>query len=159
MICTQTQQQLSLRDPARGRGNPFSRPRAHAGRSGTGHYIQPQDKPICMIADDMHPNTPIPVIAGPRKGSWQSVLPSFVPLEGVPRETLGRFPRALFAVTVSGNPYSRPLSTCRENGDGSYKLRDPVRAPGPAMTHILRFSCNYGSRRGTGPEVTDRHSR
>ena len=26
MICTQTQQQLSLRDPVRGRGNPFSRP-------------------------------------------------------------------------------------------------------------------------------------
>ena len=39
MICTQMHRYLSLRDPVRGRGNPYSRPLVHAGRNRTGVTI------------------------------------------------------------------------------------------------------------------------
>ena len=85
-------------------------------------------KPVCMVADDMYPNGAITVIARPRKGSWQSVLPSpcaswekrdgslFIQPQGIPICTIAdvMYPNAATTVIARprrgrGNPYSRPL--------------------------------------------------
>ncbi len=153
MICTQTQQQLSLRDPVKGSWQSvLPSPCTSLEKKDGSLLIQPQDTPICTIADDMCPNATITVIARPRKGSWQSVLPSPCPLGGSP----GGKPRKVSPVTISvfflrGSLRRATFFAAKESGERN-RQRGPIsrRSPLGSLPDDEGGSAPFEPQRGTG---------
>ena len=123
-----------------------------------------------MIADDLHPNARSPVIARPRRGRGNPFSRPFFPLEGVPWETLGRFPRALlrflFCGGASGGPLSLPpKKAAKETAKGDLFRGGPLWNPSPTTKGAPPPSIPNGGRgteergRGRGTGVVGRGTR